>query len=897
MTTGNQNPLIGNDGIFEAVTDPAIPAGTNGRDTFGRPFRKGDQLLKCKRCGAFVVYYQTPGLETVKGKPQPSYMEAHLMVGPALRRGEQKFKDLVKDNAEWRFKMADQKMPKPRQDVFEVLFECYGIRDPNANAVWIPEDFLTQLQNFPPREKCGIQVIDLHGPAFDLVDSVLDSFLLHLNLQTKWRGGNMLPSSFHYLQTRDPTPLGYRMKNCSSRYKYANRAVIFTTKRKESEVTYTYKVIFRVCPHIMQSQIASAIIYCVPQRGKEYQKWGDRFHKDAKTFAEALRRAENQLTETLGARDVSPLWRKTDRVFIAHETNESPEHIQQQGADLQTGLQVDPPRVSPKIQPDRRLCVPPPGEKRQDFRQDLDGLVGSDTWYICLNSNTDAVSGKELGDFTRLCFAGFANGHPNAMAQAAHTSLLRSQLRGSSIVAWPDALPDPLGDYIGGTRDGTAARGTDPHEENEDDDTGPGPEPEHGRGRRRGARSGGAAAASGASRRRRGPASSSAAAAAAAAAPASAGSSFDDDDASMEPPAPPLTQDDDDTFSVAAAAAAAAPGRRGGHRAAAGVLNNDDGDEDVSLDLPFSSLSQDRGGLMQDGQPSNGYPNSGPQSFRSARHDDFIVEDTQNPPPAPAPVQATTPVQAQSSSLPAPVVATTPAQPQSTKATQSGTPTSTGSSSSPSQADQGTNTPAEKGTNTSSDGKEAPAPEGGKSAPPSSPRTSAGTPEKSPSGAGLGTQTDVADAGSEGGDPAQWGGQGDEWRSFTRADWEHIEEGLRWCESAGVTQSGGKSVYRFDFENVFTSSKRKGTEEGGKGNESPQPTPAMKPSYAVLLSKDGTSFEGQLHPVNEESINKSRLSVKVAIPDGQDKATMQVMIVAVDQNGTPVKRTPSKNLC
>eukprot|EP00820_Chromera_velia_P027827 Cvel_11263.t1-p1 / transcript=Cvel_11263.t1 / gene=Cvel_11263 / organism=Chromera_velia_CCMP2878 / gene_product=hypothetical protein / transcript_product=hypothetical protein / location=Cvel_scaffold702:37474-40538(-) / protein_length=520 / sequence_SO=supercontig / SO=protein_coding / is_pseudo=false len=344
--------------------------------------------------------------------------------------------------------------------VCEVLFECYGTDSPGTNQVLIPEDFLTQLHNFPP--ECGIQVIDLHGPSFKVVDKMLDRFLRELNVYSdRERGGNtqqthMLASSLHYLESREQTVKGYPMKACSSRYKYANRAVICTYTADVQETAgvrrkYTHKVIFRVCPHIMQSQIASAIIYCAPlssldSDGQSFEDWDDRLFKAPNTFGAALRQSELKLQEKMhpggggeeGAQSsavVSPLWRRSNRVFLAFHA-ESPKDQRdaeqaaeslRQAAELSASVGLLP--VSPKALTATDLAV------------SLTKLV-NESWWISLRpspgvSGKMPVTGKDLVNFICRCLAAFKNPTMLVEVQAAHSALLRSYLESSTIIAWP----------------------------------------------------------------------------------------------------------------------------------------------------------------------------------------------------------------------------------------------------------------------------------------------------------------------------------------------------------------------------------------------------------------------------------------------------------------------------
>mmetsp|Transcript_18717 Transcript_18717/g.37850 ORF Transcript_18717/g.37850 Transcript_18717/m.37850 type:complete len:533 (-) Transcript_18717:118-1716(-) len=342
--------------------------------------------------------------------------------------------------------------------VVETLFECYDVpeefRGPGMNDVWIPEDFLSQLQKFP--EDCRIQVIDLHGPSFGVVDCVLDALLKHLNVYGGgW--GSMLVSSASYLESKKAEDRGYPMKSCSSRYRHANRAVIYTYQAKEQDqngavFTRDYKVIFRVCPHIMHSQIASAIIYCPAQEpGRSFEHlggWDDRLFKDAAQFGQKLREAERMLADSVqpdGRAEASPFWRRANKVFLAYHTATA-DPID---ANLLEMAKINAEglfQAAELAQPVAHLAIPPYDKQSDGFPTFLKTQVVNESWwfrFVPPGGAEAAVGGKDLGNFIRLCIAGFKNGFRNHFAhvQASHANLLRLYVP-NTIIEWPEEAAD-----------------------------------------------------------------------------------------------------------------------------------------------------------------------------------------------------------------------------------------------------------------------------------------------------------------------------------------------------------------------------------------------------------------------------------------------------------------------
>uniref|UniRef100_A0A0G4I7B4 Peptidase C14 caspase domain-containing protein n=1 Tax=Chromera velia CCMP2878 TaxID=1169474 RepID=A0A0G4I7B4_9ALVE len=428
-----------------------------GQDAFGNPYQTSRQLMQCSRCGQRVIYYQTATL----GNPIPAWLESHLMVCEELQqhRNTPEFAQLVAGLAAQRVKISKRGLtnkpnPTPASNpVCEVLFECYApeASGPGINQVLIPEDFLTQLDSFPP--ECGIQVVDLHGPSFDVVDRMLDRFLQELNLHSDG-GANMLESSLAYLESREKTPFGYPMRSGSSRYKYANRAVIYTYQHPDNG--YIYKLIFRVCPHIMQSQIASALIYCPPQTplrsdGQTFENWEGRLFADAGSFGKALLDCQTKLGEELqlGAGGyVEPLWKKQGKVFFAFNVDVpmSPQ-FQWDANRLKEALRVEAGLSHPVEQ----LIISPPHPSNTALASSLQELVKS-SFYISFHQGGGEapVGGKDLGNFIRLCFAGFMNGFRNfQFVKDAHRALLKSHILDSSstIIHFPEPAEKPQPPY------------------------------------------------------------------------------------------------------------------------------------------------------------------------------------------------------------------------------------------------------------------------------------------------------------------------------------------------------------------------------------------------------------------------------------------------------------------
>uniref|UniRef100_A0A0G4HTP1 Uncharacterized protein n=1 Tax=Chromera velia CCMP2878 TaxID=1169474 RepID=A0A0G4HTP1_9ALVE len=343
--------------------------------------------------------------------------------------------------------------PATNPDVCEVIFECYApeVTGPGINQVLIPEDFLTQLQSFPP--ECGIQVIDLHGPSFDAVDRMLDRFLQELNLHSGG-GANMLESSLAYLESREKIPFGYPLRSGSSRYKYANRAVIYTYQHPDNG--YIYKLIFRVCPHIMQSRIASALIYCPPQTphrsdGEEFVNWEGRLFADAGSFGKALFKCQTELAKELqpgAGAYIEPLWKKQGKVFFAFNVDVpmNPQ-FQWDANQLKEALRVEAGLSHPVEQ----LVIPPPHPSNTALASNLKDLIRTSFYISFHQGGAEArVGGQHLGNFIRLCFAGFLNGFKNLQfVKDAHTALLKSQLLDSSstIIHFPEPAEEPQPPY------------------------------------------------------------------------------------------------------------------------------------------------------------------------------------------------------------------------------------------------------------------------------------------------------------------------------------------------------------------------------------------------------------------------------------------------------------------
>eukprot|EP00820_Chromera_velia_P030201 Cvel_12951.t1-p1 / transcript=Cvel_12951.t1 / gene=Cvel_12951 / organism=Chromera_velia_CCMP2878 / gene_product=hypothetical protein / transcript_product=hypothetical protein / location=Cvel_scaffold866:61083-65070(+) / protein_length=557 / sequence_SO=supercontig / SO=protein_coding / is_pseudo=false len=297
---------------------------------------------------------------------EPSWMEAHFML--CEHWNQKRIKDrpwAEKVVMNWQKKRCTKRgTTNEKQEVCEVLFEFYDPRRKNKatiNEVLIPEDFLTQLYEFP--DNCKIQVIDLHGPSFDFVSQKMTMFLKELCVNTT----GMLPSSVSYLKNTRASKRGFRMDEGSSRYNYANKAIIYTQKEGDE----TYKVIFRVCPHIMQSQIASAIVYCNPEGAEVFETWGDRLFKDAGAFGEALVKSEVWLTEPPrnpdgGARGriIHPLWRQHGNVYLAYTENTADDKVLgetvAQGLEERLGLQ----KCAELVKRVQLLPIPPEKKKK-----------------------------------------------------------------------------------------------------------------------------------------------------------------------------------------------------------------------------------------------------------------------------------------------------------------------------------------------------------------------------------------------------------------------------------------------------------------------------------------------------------------------------------------------------
>uniref|UniRef100_A0A0G4HQG4 Uncharacterized protein n=1 Tax=Chromera velia CCMP2878 TaxID=1169474 RepID=A0A0G4HQG4_9ALVE len=348
-----------------------------------------------------------------------------------------------------------------------MIFECYDPEQSEAaiNAVWIPEDFLTQLHRFP--DNCAIQIIDLHGPSFDVVDQTLDRFLRELG-HVDEGGDVMLPSSMQYLESRQATDNGFKMDLESSRYNYANRAVILTLERRDLSdgQIYTHKVIFRVCPHIMQSQIASTLVYCLPPTaaradGTPFENWGERLFATPQSFGEALIDAQGRLAARV-QQPVLPLWRQSGRVYIAYRAeNPADPQVQWDAQQIAEGL-----RQSLGLDhPVQRLSIAPYNQAYRDLAGRLEQLVQSSMWIslIVQGQYSSPVAGKHLANFIRLCFAGFQNAFNGGFVveetQRAHAALLRNLLVQQN-VAIIQPQPQPL---FGGAAAAAAGPGPNQH--------------------------------------------------------------------------------------------------------------------------------------------------------------------------------------------------------------------------------------------------------------------------------------------------------------------------------------------------------------------------------------------------------------------------------------------------
>uniref|UniRef100_A0A0G4GUZ2 Uncharacterized protein n=1 Tax=Chromera velia CCMP2878 TaxID=1169474 RepID=A0A0G4GUZ2_9ALVE len=307
-------------------------------DVFGNKVDTAYQLYYCTGCKAKVKFYNFADLLT----SNPAWLEAHFTLCPHWSEARKKYKTwaekTVKDWAEK--KIEDSKRGNAvgktqgdkDRDVVETLFEFYDISrklhflEGLINEMLIPEPFLAQLDNFPPG--CLIQLIDFHGSSFREVDEMVDMCLKALKVYGK-NGANMFAPCLGYVESRKALAKGYKLDPNASRYNYANRAVIYTTKILDK----THKIIFRVCPHIMQSQIATAIVYCASPEGSKKnanKNWEDRLFRDPAAFGEALVRSHNMLAEGMqeegGERPtVTPKW--TRNVFLAYKDDTPQEEI------------------------------------------------------------------------------------------------------------------------------------------------------------------------------------------------------------------------------------------------------------------------------------------------------------------------------------------------------------------------------------------------------------------------------------------------------------------------------------------------------------------------------------------------------------------------------------------
>eukprot|EP00820_Chromera_velia_P027950 Cvel_11336.t1-p1 / transcript=Cvel_11336.t1 / gene=Cvel_11336 / organism=Chromera_velia_CCMP2878 / gene_product=hypothetical protein / transcript_product=hypothetical protein / location=Cvel_scaffold710:1-3545(-) / protein_length=622 / sequence_SO=supercontig / SO=protein_coding / is_pseudo=false len=365
-----------------------------------------------------------------------------------------------------------KKMGDSMTKVREALFEFYDLRDPRPgiNPLLVPEDFFSQLHTFSSKSR--IKVIDLHGPSYDLVDSFSDKILQDLGI-FKGRWGHLRGPSIGYMASEEPArkgyPLkparkGYPLKEGSSRYRFANRAAIWSPRENDTD----YKIVFRVCPHIMQSMIASAIVYCPPPFRSEgapaLGDWDGRLFASAASFGAALREAEGMLAGAVqqqeqqqqqpdGRLEVRPLWRreKENRVFLLASggvggdeggriTLAEEEWIQQQVEGLKEKAELEAVEL---------IQIPPP----RDSRPLRDRLVSRSMFIFRQPPGkteeslaSEPISGDDFGIIAGRCLAGFQSGFRDQNRQY-HSALLSRFLK--YILLFPAAPQSSVADEEG----------------------------------------------------------------------------------------------------------------------------------------------------------------------------------------------------------------------------------------------------------------------------------------------------------------------------------------------------------------------------------------------------------------------------------------------------------------
>uniref|UniRef100_A0A0G4HQ59 Uncharacterized protein n=1 Tax=Chromera velia CCMP2878 TaxID=1169474 RepID=A0A0G4HQ59_9ALVE len=315
--------------------------------------------------------------------------------------------------------------------VFEVLFEEYDKKRGGdvGNVVLVREDFQTRLAQIPRANL--IQVIDWHAPDFNTARKMLFAFLKSIGaLDSNQSRCPMRHSSKACLQQEGPDRdgRGFLLKPSGSRYDFASSAVFWTDRKvpKETDSSEPTEVttIFRICPHIMQSHLASMIVYCPPKEGEipnsapqGVSTGRDRFFQNARAFGKALDKSKGELDaffEKCQPQVGLAIWWECEgsiRIAYEQENDEDMAYAEQQRENVSEELQGSYPDNHVQY-----LNASRTSSDVLEFRDtNLDQLLAMNfvkmapVGFLLSNTEVLPMTGDAMCVYTTVCLGGSLN--------------------------------------------------------------------------------------------------------------------------------------------------------------------------------------------------------------------------------------------------------------------------------------------------------------------------------------------------------------------------------------------------------------------------------------------------------------------------------------------------------
>uniref|UniRef100_A0A0G4GP94 Uncharacterized protein n=1 Tax=Chromera velia CCMP2878 TaxID=1169474 RepID=A0A0G4GP94_9ALVE len=196
--------------------------------------------LSCRGCGKKVRVKRGP-----KGGRNGKMMEAHIDACTGLDKNSIYCYDPGKDD--------------PALVTFEMYKRLPGCE--GENNVLVVTEFIRRLFLLG---QMALKIVDLHATDFRDAYNVLDAIMTAIGVGSM---PQLASASEVFIgpHQRQPTRMGFLLKEVNSSWKYANRA-LFAPRWKEGgeegEAKVDYVIMFRVCPDIHHSVLASGILFC-----------------------------------------------------------------------------------------------------------------------------------------------------------------------------------------------------------------------------------------------------------------------------------------------------------------------------------------------------------------------------------------------------------------------------------------------------------------------------------------------------------------------------------------------------------------------------------------------------------------------------------------------------------